>query len=46
MERFNSATSFGYEVSKRYDAHPRGDEAETHYPAMDPEVSPHHALTV
>jgi SAM-dependent methyltransferase len=29
MEGFNPKNSFGYEVSKRYDTHPRGDEEET-----------------
>src|SRR5215813_336973 len=29
MEGFHPQNSFGYEVSRRYDAHPRGDEAET-----------------
>jgi SAM-dependent methyltransferase len=29
MEGFDPRNSFGYEVSKRYDAQPRGDEAET-----------------
>lgn len=29
MEGFDPKTSFGYEVSKRYDDDPRGDEAET-----------------
>ena len=29
MEGFDPATSFGYEVSKRYDEDPRGDEEET-----------------
>lgn len=28
MEGFDPATSFGYQVSKRYDAQPRGDEEE------------------
>ena len=29
MEGFDPKTSFGYEVSKRYDVHRRGDEDET-----------------
>ena len=29
MEGFDPKTSFGYELSKRYDTHSRGDEAET-----------------
>src|SRR6516165_496908 len=29
MEGFHPQNSFGYEVSQRYDTHPRGDEAET-----------------
>jgi SAM-dependent methyltransferase len=29
MQGFNPATSFGHDVSYRYDSHPRGDEAET-----------------
>ncbi|MGH8880841.1 MAG: methyltransferase domain-containing protein [Stackebrandtia sp.] len=29
MEGFDPKTSFGYEVSKRYDSEPRGDEADT-----------------
>lgn len=29
VEGFDPKTSFGYEISKRYDAGPRGDEAET-----------------
>ena len=29
MEGFDPATSFGYEVSKRYDEDARGDEEET-----------------
>lgn len=29
MEGFDPKNSFGYEVSKRYDTNPRGDEAET-----------------
>ena len=29
MEGFDPRDSFGYEVSQRYDTHPRGDEQET-----------------